>query len=96
MGKNMRIDLNNTAASQIANEQSAKVTQKYAQPSGNVEDTASLSSDSVSLSSLGSQAMQAPDVRQEKVDALRQAIGNGTYSVSPDQIAEAMLRDKSQ
>lgn len=34
----------------------------------------------------------APELRMDKVAALRQAIHNGTYAVSPEQIADAMLR----
>jgi flagellar biosynthesis anti-sigma factor FlgM len=32
-----------------------------------------------------------PDLRQTRVEALRQAIQAGTYVISPDRIAEAML-----
>ncbi len=90
----MRIDLHNTAAGQITNQESGKVSNKPVQHGGApIEDTASLSTDSVSLSSLSTQAMQSPEVRQDRVDALRQAIGNGTYSVTPQQIADAIVRD---
>ena len=34
-----------------------------------------------------------PDVREAKVQALRQAVENGTYQVAAEQIAEKMLRD---
>jgi flagellar biosynthesis anti-sigma factor FlgM len=32
-------------------------------------------------------------VRQDKVDALREAINSGQYKVQPDEIAEAMLQN---
>lgn len=34
----------------------------------------------------------APELRTGKVAALRQAIARGSYTVSPEQIADAMLR----
>ena len=49
--------------------------------------------DSVTLSSLASKALDTPEVRQDKVDSLRTAIQNGSYTVDPDQTADAMLSD---
>lgn len=34
-----------------------------------------------------------PEVRQPLVDALRQAISDGTYKISPQAVATAMLAD---
>jgi flagellar biosynthesis anti-sigma factor FlgM len=34
-----------------------------------------------------------PDVRQERVNGLRQAISQGTFQVSPGKIADAMLAE---
>jgi len=34
---------------------------------------------------------QAEDIRQDKVDQIRQAVTAGTYEVSPDQVAEKMI-----
>ncbi len=90
----MRIDLHNTAAGQISNQESGKVSNKPAQQGGApIEDTTSLTTDTVSISSLATKALQSPEVRQDKVDALRQAIGSGTYTVSAEQIADAIVRD---
>lgn len=52
-------------------------------------DGASLSSGS-NISALAAQVKQMPDVRQERVDALRQAVESGQYQVSDKQIAEAL------
>ena len=90
----MRIDLNNTAASQIANENSTQVPGKTSSPkTPHAEDTATLSTDTVSISSLSTQALASPKVRQEKVDALRQSISDGTYKVDVKQTADAIVRD---
>jgi negative regulator of flagellin synthesis FlgM len=52
------------------------------------------SGDTVSLSSLAARALQLPDVRQDKVDSLRQQIATGEYSVDSQKTADAMLKDK--
>jgi len=36
-------------------------------------------------------AGQAEDIRQDKVDELREAVTTGTYEVSPDEVAEQMI-----
>jgi len=52
-------------------------------------DGASLSTSST-VSELAAQIKQMPDVRQERVAALRQAIQSGEYQVSDEQIADAL------
>jgi flagellar biosynthesis anti-sigma factor FlgM len=44
-----------------------------------------------SLATLFARALAMPEVRQEKVQALQTQIQNGTYQVSPAQIAASML-----
>ena len=55
--------------------------------------TTSLSYYHANISTLTSQALSSPDIRQDKVDALRQAITSGEYKAVPQQIAEAMLQE---
>jgi flagellar biosynthesis anti-sigma factor FlgM len=58
--------------------------------SGNADvDGASLSTGS-SVSALAAQVQQMPDVRQNRVDALKQAVESGQYQVSDEQIADAL------
>jgi negative regulator of flagellin synthesis FlgM len=92
----MRIDLFNSAASQIANEQSsqqvnAQNTAKTVQSTA--EDRATLTSDSSTVGSLVSTALSSPEIRQDKVDSLRQAISSGQYNLDPTQIAASMVDD---
>ena len=56
-------------------------------------DQASLSNDAVRLSNLSAALSNVPEIRQDRVNAIAQALRNGSYSVSDQQIAEAMLRD---
>lgn len=55
------------------------------------EDTATLSADSTRVKALVAQALSTGSVRQDKIDALRQAIQNGDYQVDAAKIAEAMI-----
>ena len=39
------------------------------------------------------QAMQMPDVRQDRIMSLQQQIASGSYHVAPQDVADAMLRN---
>jgi negative regulator of flagellin synthesis FlgM len=60
---------------------------------GTQSDQATLSSDAVRFSNLSSQLSNVPEIRQDRVAQVSQALQNGTYSVSNKQIAQSMLRD---
>ena len=90
----MRIDLNQAAASQIASETSPKqVNAENADTSGLAggEDRTTLTSTQQSLNALVSTAMSSPEIRQDRVDSLKQAISDGTYKLDPEQIASSMI-----
>jgi flagellar biosynthesis anti-sigma factor FlgM len=57
---------------------------------GSGQDEAQLSHDSGTVQQLKTMLSQVPEVRQDRVDALRQAIGNGTYQVSDQQLSDAI------
>lgn len=52
---------------------------------------ATLSSVPVSVDSLVTQTMRTPSVRQEKIDALRASVANGTYSIDNEETASVLL-----
>jgi flagellar biosynthesis anti-sigma factor FlgM len=89
----MKIDLNNSTPDLTitprGNDNSAGSTSPVHKTE---EDTASLSFDRASVGSLVSQATTSPEVRQDKVEALRQAISSGQFKLEPDKTAEAMLQ----
>jgi negative regulator of flagellin synthesis FlgM len=95
----MRIDLYNSAASQISTEPNSQ--QVSAQNTGNsgqvdnTEDRATLTSDSTSVGSLVSTALNSPQVRQDKVDSLRQAVSSGQYQLDPQKIAASMVDEQA-
>jgi flagellar biosynthesis anti-sigma factor FlgM len=97
----MRIDIFSSTASQIASEQSAAQigtqvgTQKAGQSvSSSTEDKATLTSDSTSVGSLVSIALNSPSTRQGLVDSLKQAINNGQYELNPGAIAASMVNEQ--
>ena len=90
----MRIDLFNPAATQLPSETSAQPAKAGNAPAldqGGTGDRTTLTSGSAAVSSLVSQAMNAPAIRQDKVQGLQQAIANGQYELDAQQIAAAMI-----
>lgn len=56
-------------------------------------DTAQLSLDQARVQSLAAQVNNTPEIRQEKVAALGQVVRNGSYEVTPQQTAEAVVSE---
>ena len=88
----MKVDLNSLAASQIPVDRGAKQVSN-----GNLtgtqapEDRISFHSGSLSVQSLTNQALNSPQIRQDKVDALRQSVTSGTYKPDASSTAGAMI-----
>jgi len=90
----MRIDLTNTAASQIASEPNPKQVSGPSVPASDnagAEDRTTLTSTQQSVSALVSKAMSSPEIRQEKIDSLKQAVESGNYKLDPEKIAASMI-----
>lgn len=89
----MRIDLTQATASQIASEPSSKPVSAQNVNVSDVagEDRTTLSSSRQSLSALVSTAMSSPEIRQDRVDSLKQAINSGQYELDPEKIATSMI-----
>lgn len=90
----MRIDLFNTAAAGISGEvntQHANSAKSSALNADGTGDRATLTSGSSAVSSLVSEAMNTPPIREDKVQSLQQAIAAGQYHLDPNQIAGAMI-----
>ena len=56
-------------------------------------DQTRFSFDQTRVQSLEIQVLAQPEIRDARVQALQQAIGNGEYSVPPSQVADAMVSD---
>ena len=85
----------------ITNPSPASVhTGKPAKPAGGPAEQTVLKPDTVALSSKARQLQQAekalralPDIRTEKVAAIKSRIRNGTYAVDSEKIAAKMIKD---
>ena len=93
----MRIDAalplpENQQTPKVANSGSA-AKQNRSAPATATQDKTQLSVDSATVQQLKANLSQVPEVRQERVDALRQAIGSGSYQVSDQQLSDAIGSD---
>jgi negative regulator of flagellin synthesis FlgM len=95
-----QVDLNG-----ISSTQTHKANRAESARQGRVDSAKPVSAehrvDQVDVSSMGKEisklverAKQLPDIRQERVEALRQQVQSGKYEVSSKQIADAILRDE--
>ena len=94
----MRIDLIDSTASEMVgelNSQSANTGKSAPVSTGAPEDRTTLTSGSAAVSRSTSQAMSSPEIRQEMVQSLQQAIQSGQYQLEPDQIAGAMIDEQA-
>jgi flagellar biosynthesis anti-sigma factor FlgM len=89
----MKIDLNSPAASQLSVDRGAKQVSNgsLTGTQATTEDRISFHSDSLSVQSLTNQALNSPQIRTDKVDALRQSVASGTYQPDANQTAGAMI-----
>lgn len=88
----MRVDLNAANAVPENNLQSgAPVRPGSAESKPTSDEGSQFSSGTAGVSTLASVALHAPDVRQAKVEALREQIASGNYAVSSQQIAASIL-----
>lgn len=92
----MRIDSNQTAPSlseggRTGNPGAASVATRGPASVASGGDQAQLSGAHVQVRVLASQASELPEIREEKVNALRQVVYGGAYQPSSNQVAEAVF-----
>jgi len=93
----MKIEVNSPTASQLAVDRSAKQisSNSVTEVQGATQDRTTFHSNSTSVQALTSQALNSPEVRQDKVDALRQSVNSGKYKIDATKIAGAIHDSKS-
>lgn len=94
----MKIDLSPSFTPELAKSSSSAITGKTGQTNtvdvaGESGDVARLSTGSDAVAAMRSQLDSVPDVRQDRVQALQQAISLGQFVVSPQRIATGMMAD---
>lgn len=94
----MRIDSNHAAQALPESENSTSAASgktgaftSSADASSLGEDQAELSGVHIQVQALVGQALQLPEIRPERVQALRQAVASGQYQPSPQEVAGALL-----
>ena len=76
---------------QASRENNSAATSENSQSSaGNAE--VQITSTAASLASLGQRISTLPDINQNRVAQISQALANGTYSISADKIASGLLQ----
>jgi len=95
--KNMRVDLKTYGTESTGNSKTDRTRATPAPSEQGSEtvahDQARFSFDQTRVRALATQVLAQPEVRQQKVDLLRQSLGKGEYAVSDNQIADAIIAD---
>ncbi len=65
--------------------------QRQVEQSNSQRDRLEFSTDSRNVQSLVKNAGEAPEVRAERVDQIRNEIDNGTYNIRAERVAEAII-----
>ena len=85
----MRIDLNASPAT--SGSQAEKTSLQVAPASASQTAQTHLPESDASVGKLETAVLNSPEVRTEKVQALRSQLQSGTYQVSPAQVAGSIL-----
>jgi|SRR5579863_9029517 len=96
----MRIDLPHSAtpeleATRTAQANTAAVNRGGVGAPAEAGDRAELTTGSDAVAGYKASLNSVPEVRQQKVEALRQAVAAGTFEVSPERIADAMIKEQA-
>ncbi|MGA2671860.1 MAG: flagellar biosynthesis anti-sigma factor FlgM [Terracidiphilus sp.] len=94
----MKIEANSPAAVQLPVDRLAKQVSSSSLSSTQsaTEDRITFHSDSTSVQALASHAMNSPEIRQDKVDSLRQSVSSGSYQVDATKIAGALVESNGE
>ena len=93
----MKVELNNSLTTQgIQDRPSAKVSSASVSSANVSQDRTTFSSKAQSVQSLVGQALSSPQVRQDRVNALKSSIASGEYKVDANKIAGAIISEGGQ
>ena len=90
-------DIKGLEVEQVATKQADKVSQAQGQPqpekSGGEEDVIHLSPQSRLMQKASDVVYQTPEVRAEKVSALKDPVQQGTYEVDSQKVANSLITE---
>ncbi len=92
----MKIEVNNPTVSLLSVDSGTKKvsTSSSAPVQTEMQDRTTFHADTQAIKSLTTQALNSPEVRQARVDALSQSVKSGEYKIDSTKIAGAMLDSK--
>ena len=79
-------------STQASSRESASTATSENSQSGAGNAEVQITSTAASLASLGQRISTLPDINQNRVAQISQALANGTYSISADKIASGLLQ----
>jgi flagellar biosynthesis anti-sigma factor FlgM len=94
----MRVDLKNYGTESVESnkpDRARTAPSASEQAAADAPDYTHFSFSAARVRALTSQVLAQPEVRQQRVDLLRQLVGKGEYSISDTQIADAIISDFS-
>lgn len=91
----MRVDLTNYGTESVdkGKPEGTRATLAADDHGSETTDQTHFSFDQTRVQALKRQVLAQPEVRQQRVDLLRQSLGKGEYSVSDTQLADAIIAD---
>lgn len=90
----MKIELSNASAAQsVLDRPSAKVASANVSSASISQDRTTFSSKSGSVQSLVNQALGSPEIRQDRVQSLKNSIASGEYKLDANKIAGAIISE---
>ena len=90
------INIVNIAEKIDPNKSTSISNEKNLSSSSRTKDSVSFSSAAETVSKLAEKASQVPEVRTERVAALRQQIASGTFNPSSDEILTAIINNEKR
>lgn len=96
-GPNDNINLDKTYSEKQVkkNEQSTKAErlQQGEKKTSSAGDIVNISAEATQIRQFKSMIEDIPDIRESRVHAIKEAVGNGNYRIDSDQTAQAILRE---
>ena len=86
-GLNSSLDITKTSA-----KQTEKVQRESEAPSRASNDDVKLTDTAVRMQKLEAQLAETPEVDRSRVDAVREKLQSGSYSVDPQRVAERLMQ----
>lgn len=87
----MRIDLNSSTSTSAPQIENATSSHSARTTNSTSSSTSEFSESDLSTGRLTAAALDSPELRMDRVQALKSQIESGTYQVSPAQVAGSMM-----